>query len=191
MTKMERVLSEQREDSIHRGILVRPPLWLSHSWENAQGSFVRERNWSPCLSKHRLALTPQICLPTFTECLTGKLLARSATRFLNKETNLLHGLLLDSLKYVLLHPGDTPAWLVKGSTYLSPRLGLDRPKECLTTTYKLLTSVIATKMHSHVLELEILVEEQKGCLKGSLGCKNQLLIDLSILDEVRRKETCS
>ena len=111
-----------------------------------------------------------------------------------KKLTSLHDALLDSLNYIFLYPEDAPPWLAKGITYLIPKEGDPkdpknyRPITCLPTTYKLLTSIIAEKIRSHILDIDIMAEEQKGCCRGSLGCKEQLLIDLAILDEVHRKK---
>ena len=111
-----------------------------------------------------------------------------------KKLTSLHNALLDSLNYLLSYPEDAPPWLAKGTTYLIPKEGDPkdpknyRPITCLSTTYKLLTSIIAEKIRNHISDTDIMTEEQKGCCRGSLGCKEQLIIDLAILDEVHRKK---
>lgn len=50
--------------------------------------------------------------------------------------------------------------------------------------YKLLTSVISEKIYKHLERNDLLNEEQKGCRKGSRGCKEQLKIDVVIAKSV-------
>uniref|UniRef100_H3A5C8 Reverse transcriptase domain-containing protein n=1 Tax=Latimeria chalumnae TaxID=7897 RepID=H3A5C8_LATCH len=59
-----------------------------------------------------------------------------------------------------------------------------RPITCLPTIHKLLTSVIMTKIGVHVAENNILTVEENGCKKGSWGCKELLLIDSIITNQV-------
>ena len=44
-----------------------------------------------------------------------------------------------------------------------------RPRICLALMWKLLTSVIADRIHSHSDQEKLLPEEQKGCRKSSVG----------------------
>lgn len=52
-----------------------------------------------------------------------------------------------------------------------------RPITCLPTIYKILTSIISTKITTHLEYNNIIAEEQKGCRRGHMGCKEQLIID--------------
>lgn len=51
--------------------------------------------------------------------------------------------------------------------------------------YKILTSIITEQVYEHLEKNKLLPPEQKGCKKGSYGCKDQLLINKAILEEVR------
>ena len=62
-----------------------------------------------------------------------------------------------------------------------------RPITCLPTVYKLFTACIASAIYKHCEQNNILAEEQKGCIKGSRGCKEQLLIDAVILGQAKSK----
>ena len=61
-----------------------------------------------------------------------------------------------------------------------------RPITCLPTLYKILTSIITDRTYKHLDENELLPMEQKGCKKGSYGCKDQLLINKMILEHCRK-----
>jgi hypothetical protein len=52
-----------------------------------------------------------------------------------------------------------------------------RPITCLPTLYKIMTSCIKVIIYDHCQKLNILNEEQKGCVKECFGCKEQLIID--------------
>lgn len=86
-----------------------------------------------------------------------------------------------------------PSFLTQGVTYLKPK-GTDtanpskyRPITCLSTTYKLLTAIITTKINTHLQNNNIISEEQKGCCQGSRGCKEQLVIDAEIHTQAKLK----
>ena len=75
-------------------------------------------------------------------------------------------------------PEETPTWLTQGVTYLLPITQETkvpknyRPITCLPTLYKILTSFIADRTYNHLEESKLLPAEQKGCRKGSYGCKD-------------------
>ena len=52
--------------------------------------------------------------------------------------------------------------------------------------WKLLTGVFSEKLYKHLVDNNLLPDEQKGCRKSSRGTKDQLLIDKTILREVKR-----
>ena len=78
---------------------------------------------------------------------------------------------------------ETPDWLTQGRTTLLPkstethRPNKYRPICCLSTTYKLLTGLIADEIYSHLEGGDYLEEEQKGCIRKRPGTKDQLLIN--------------
>jgi len=61
-----------------------------------------------------------------------------------------------------------------------------RPITCLCTIYKIYTACIAEKIHKHLDTNKLLAEEQKGCNKNSQGCKEQLIIDSVVLEQVHK-----
>ena len=86
-----------------------------------------------------------------------------------------------------------PNWLTEGLTYLLPKTDDTknpknyRPITCLTTTYKILTSIITERMYNFLEINVILPQEQKGCKRNSYGCKDQLMINKMILENCRKK----
>ena len=92
---------------------------------------------------------------------------------------------------IIKKPEHCPGWLTWGTTYLIPKLTSTnnpknyRPITCLPTMYKILTSIIANRIYKHLEQNLLIPQEQKGCRRGSYGCKDQLLINEMILEEVK------
>ena len=63
-----------------------------------------------------------------------------------------------------------------------------RPITCLSTTYKLLTSVQTDKTYSHLEQNILFPLEQKGCRRRSYGCKDQLMINKLILENCKKRK---
>ncbi|KAL7634727.1 UNVERIFIED_CONTAM: hypothetical protein RMT77_015104 [Armadillidium vulgare] len=89
----------------------------------------------------------------------------------------------------LLEEGEVmPEWMTIGDTNLIPKSKETknsanyRPITCLPTMYKTLTAIIASRIYSHIENNNIINEEQKGCIRNSLGTKDQLLINKMILE---------
>ena len=97
-----------------------------------------------------------------------------------------------------MHQGNT--FLTQGKTYIKPKNNDTqnpanyRPITCLPTLYKIITSLITQIIEKHLTLHNILTEEQKGCRKKSQGCKEQLIIDSTILKQAeehqRNLNTC-
>ena len=60
-----------------------------------------------------------------------------------------------------------------------------RPISCLHLIGKLVMGMLAEKRYSHLERENVLPYEQKGCRKESDGTKDQLLIDKTVLREVK------
>ena len=60
-----------------------------------------------------------------------------------------------------------------------------RPVTCQPIIYKLITSVICTRTQKYMDDANLIPKEQKGCCRGSKGCKDQLLISKAILQEYK------
>ena len=91
-------------------------------------------------------------------------------------------------------PEEVSEWLTEGTTYLLPKSEATkhpknyRPITCLSTTYKILTSILTERMYSFLERNSILPQEQKGCRRNSYGCKDQLLINKMILEHYRKSK---
>lgn len=95
--------------------------------------------------------------------------------------------------HLLENPTEIPKFMVVGITYLLPKTNTFsddpsqyRPITCLPTIYKILTSIITNKIYKHLETNKLLDEEQKGCRRGSRGCKEQLIIDSVIMTHAKR-----
>ena len=53
--------------------------------------------------------------------------------------------------------------------------------------WKLLTGVIADQIYAHLDQEKLLLEEQKGCRKGSRGTNNLLYINRAVIKEVKHR----
>jgi hypothetical protein len=88
--------------------------------------------------------------------------------------------------------GNIPDFLVQRITYLLPKSqdcqdpSKYRPITCLCTIYKIYTGCTAEKIYKHLDTNKLLAEEQKGCIKNSQGCKEQLIIDSVILEQAHK-----
>ena len=54
--------------------------------------------------------------------------------------------------------------------------------------YKLITFFINRRMQKYMDDENLIPKEQKGCYRGSIGCKDQLLILKTILQECKRRK---
>ena len=92
------------------------------------------------------------------------------------------------------NPEKTPEWMCEGTTYLVAKINDTknpknyRPITCLSTTYKLLTSVLTDRTYSHQERNDLFPLEQKGCTRGSYGCKDQLMINKMILENCKKRK---
>lgn len=132
--------------------------------------------------------TDEITESTIAECIrklknwkaTGKDMIHN---FWIKKLSNLHFIIRRFFNTFLNHPSEIPNSFCEGITYLKPKENNTvnpakfRPITCLNTFYKLFTSCLASIIENHCNINNILAEQQKGCKKGSLGCKEQLIID--------------
>ena len=96
----------------------------------------------------------------------------------------------------LLQTGSIEHWMTTGKTTLlmkSKEKGAVpsnyRPITCLSTTFKLMTAIIAEAIQDHLERNGLIPEEQKGNRRKSRGTKDQLLIDKMILRNAKRRKT--
>ena len=102
-------------------------------------------------------------------------------------------LLASSINACIKRPEELPVWLVCGRTVLLPKSIKTadptqyRPITCLSTSWKLLSGILAEKITSHLNEHSIIAQEQQGAVKKSYGTKTQLLINKSVFEDACRK----
>ena len=53
--------------------------------------------------------------------------------------------------------------------------------------WKLLTGIVADEIYNHVKEKDLFLEEQKGCCRNSRGTKDQLLMDMAVMKNCRKR----
>lgn len=91
-------------------------------------------------------------------------------------------------------PTKIPNYFTCGITYMLPKKGdlslpqNFRPITCLPTIYKILTSVISTKVSLHLENNNIMAWEQNGCRQRSRGCKELLVIDNVITRQAKLRQ---
>ena len=54
--------------------------------------------------------------------------------------------------------------------------------------YKILTSILTERMYKHLEQNNLLPVEQKGCKRGSYGCKDQLLINKAVIQDAKSRK---
>lgn len=91
---------------------------------------------------------------------------------------------------VLQDPEKMPPFLTQGSTMLIPKDQENtqdptkyRPITCLPTLYKVITSCITHRIYDHCEKNQIIAEQQKGCIKEAMGCKELLIVDSVISNQ--------
>ena len=87
-----------------------------------------------------------------------------------------------------------PKWLSESIKYLSPKTKdiknpkNYRPTTCLTTTWKLLTSILTERTYTFMENNNMFPLEQKECKKGSYGYKDLLFINKMLLEHWQSKQ---
>ncbi|KAL0867793.1 hypothetical protein ABMA27_008500 [Loxostege sticticalis] len=111
----------------------------------------------------------------------------SVHNFWFKKLNSLHNILAKIVTNLIKGTTVLPPFVTKGLTHMLPKSqntadpSQYRPITCLPTIYKLITSCITNKIIVHLEAHKIIAEEQKGCRRNHMGCKEQLIIDSTIL----------
>ena len=99
-----------------------------------------------------------------------------------------HKPLVNALNECVVRPQLLPQWMVTGrTTLLAKNAQTDkaknfRPITCLTTSWKTLTGMLATRIERHLENNGILAHEQQGGRGGSYGTKQQLIINKTVLE---------
>ena len=111
-----------------------------------------------------------------------------------KQLTALHHHLLNAYNQVIEQSENLPDWFTTAQTYLPPK-NKDtenpqnyRPIACLSTSYKVLTSILTERSYTHITKNDIIPEEQRGCARNSYGCKDQLLINKVIIEDCKKKK---
>ncbi|KAL0901581.1 hypothetical protein ABMA27_006802 [Loxostege sticticalis] len=113
--------------------------------------------------------------------------------FWYKKMVVLHAVLAKRVTNLIKGEEELPLFVTKGITHLLPKSrdtsnpSQYRPITCLSTLYKLITSCITFKINKHIEEHGILAEEQKGCRRNHKGCKEQLIIDQTVLKHAQKR----
>jgi len=111
-----------------------------------------------------------------------------------KQLTALRQQLLNAYNQAIEHPESLPHWLTTAQTYLLPKCkDTENPKNyrpiaCLSTSYKVLTSILTERSYTHITKNNILPEEQRGCIRNSYGCKDQLLLNKMITENCKKKK---
>ena len=88
-----------------------------------------------------------------------------------------------------------PEWMTTGRTYLllkdpakGPLPSNYRPITCLPVMWKLFSGLISDSIYLHLETQNLLPPEQKGCKRNSRGYKEQLMIDILIVKNCKRRK---
>ena len=111
-----------------------------------------------------------------------------------KNLSNLHEQIAVQTNKIFMGDNSLPAWMAYGCTALyqkDPRNGNSvenyRPITCPQLVWKLLTGVTAEEIYDYLEQEKLLLEEQKGCGRGSRGTKDQLLIEKTVLKDCKKK----
>ncbi|KAL1448253.1 hypothetical protein WDU94_000033 [Cyamophila willieti] len=105
-----------------------------------------------------------------------------------------HPVLAKQFQGCLEQPHTFPEKFTKGITYMVPKNqnthepGSFRPITCLPTIYKLLSSIIKTKIYNHVNENHVLAQEQNGIKRNARGSKELLVIDSIVTKHAKQNK---
>ena len=98
-------------------------------------------------------------------------------------------LLKDLIGKVINETMPVPQWLVTGRTVLIPkckpagRPDQYRPIACLNTSYKIFTATVERILRRHVVNNNILLQEQCALKKGRRGCFDALMVDAMVCED--------
>ena len=114
--------------------------------------------------------------------------------FWPKQLATLHQHLLNSYNQAIENPENLTDWFTTAQTYLPPKnKDTENPKKyrplaCLLTSFKVFTSILAERSYTYITKNDMLPEEQKGCVRNSYGCKDQLLVNKMIIGGCKEKK---
>jgi hypothetical protein len=172
----------------------------SNIWSN-EVQFNNQAEWIPNLENevpdsnnpHHIQISREILIKNINSSHNWKFPGGDQIHnFWLKKFTCIHKCLLDHFNGFIREPNTFPEFLAHGITYLKPKdsdtknPSKYRPITCLPTIYKIMTSCIKVIIYDHCQKLNILNEEQKGCVKECFGCKEQLIIDTVIMEQARK-----
>jgi len=112
---------------------------------------------------------------------------------LKRLKNLHHSIIMCFNK--LLVRSTIPKELVAGRTILLQKSDTDRfdvtnyrPITCLSNVWKIFSACLSNQIYNHLQRNKILPNEQKGCIKRSMGTVEQLLIDKAVTNYAKKKK---
>ena len=109
-----------------------------------------------------------------------------------KQPTALHQHPLNAYNQAIEHQESLPNWFTTAQTYLlSKYKDTENPKNyrpiaCLSTSYKVLPSILTERSYTHITKNNILPEEQRGCVRNSYGSKDHLLINKMIIENCKK-----
>jgi hypothetical protein len=174
----------------------------SNIWSN-EVQFNNQAEWIPHLendipdsnNRHHIQISLEILVKNINSSHNWKSPGGDQIHnFWLKKFTCIHKCLLDHFNGFIREPNTFPEFLAHGITYLKPKdsdtknPSKYRPITCLPTIYKIMTSCIKVIIYDHCQKLNILNEEQKGCVKECFGCKEQLIfiLDTVIMEQARK-----
>lgn len=106
----------------------------------------------------------------------------------------IHPKMAEIFDKVVTQPDVCPEWLTKGQTTLISKKKPTnnptnyRPITCLPVIYKILSSVITSRMTSHIEANNIIPTEQKGNSSDTFGTIDQLMINKMVMESAKKKK---
>ena len=114
------------------------------------------------------------------------------TTFWTKKFTCLYDKIAKAITVMINENIHCPEWLPGGRTVMIPKsknptaVSEFRLITCLNTIYKLITSVINARILEHFCQNNILQLDQRGGVKGSMGCIDNLLTDKTVLEDASK-----
>jgi hypothetical protein len=161
-------------------------------WHNEEAYWIKnQRQQNPCMEWRPISET-EVTMALRTTLNWKVLGGDQIPNFWLKQLRATHKYLA-TLFNKLIEEDQTPEWLTAGVTLLirknenTEKPKTYRPITCLPTLYKLIISIISKRMQRYIDDQNLMPTEQKGCCRGSKGCKDQLLISKALLQECKRR----